>query len=75
MEDAMFKLAIGVTAAATIVAAAIFTANRVEAGASASAPSKYAQQSRANQLHADRGGTNVPITEYSSSTRKASPKH
>jgi hypothetical protein len=72
----MFKLVIGVTAAATIAAAAIFTANRVEAGASASAPSKYAHhQTRANQLRADRDSTYVPITEYSSSTRRPSHRH
>jgi hypothetical protein len=45
------------------------TSSRVEAGASASAPSKYSRVS-ANQQQ--RQHTNVPITEYSSSAKRTS---
>jgi hypothetical protein len=70
MEDAMFRsLALF---AAAIVASALVMSDRVEAGASASAPSKYARVSANQQQRQD---TNVPITEYSSSARRTQHKH
>jgi hypothetical protein len=69
MEDAMFRSLAFIAAA--IVASALVTSSRVEAGASASAPSKYSRVS-ANQQRQD---TNVPITEYSSSARRTQHKH
>ena len=55
--------------ATAIVAAALVTSSRVEAGASASAPSKYSRVSANQQL---RQHTNVPITEFSSSAKRTS---
>jgi len=51
-----------------IIAATLVIPNAVNAGASASAPSKYAQTNRASQQQA--GRHNYPITEYSSSVRR-----
>jgi len=62
------------TGAAAILAVATLTSSSVNAGGSSSAPSKYAgQQTRSNQQTADR--QTFPITEYSSSSRHAPPKH
>jgi hypothetical protein len=44
-----------------ILALATFVTSRADAGASASAPSKYSNQARSH---------NYPVTEYSSSTRR-----
>jgi hypothetical protein len=65
-----FAVAIG---AAAILAVATFTSSSVNAGGSSSAPSKYAAQTRNGQLRADL--TRYPITEYSSSSRRTTPKH
>jgi hypothetical protein len=56
--------------AAAILVGTLLASNRVEAGASASAPSKN-QHVSANQ----NGQTSVPITEYSSSSAKRQHKH
>lgn len=70
----MFKCLATITGALVLVSAAMLIAERAEAGASASAPSKY---SRANQLaskqaQADRqaGKNGFGITEYSSSSAR-----
>jgi len=60
-------------ATAAIVMAALMMPSSVNAGASASAPSKYAQASHGNKQQADR--QTYPITEYSSSVRHNTPKH
>jgi hypothetical protein len=54
-----------------IIAVALVIPNAVNAGASASAPSKYAAN-RSSQQQASRH--NYPITEYSSSVRRH-PQH
>jgi hypothetical protein len=59
-------------AIAAIASLALVIPNSVNAGASASAPSKYAQTNRANLQRADRH--NYPITEYSSSVRHKSQR-
>ena len=61
------------TGAAAIFAIAALTPTGASAGASASAPSKYANQPHSNQIRADR--QNIPISEYSSSARRESRKH
>jgi len=65
------KKYLAVTAA--ILAAALAMPHSANAGASASAPSKYAQANHGNKQRADR--QTYPITEYSSSTRHHPPKH
>ena len=55
-----------------IASVALVIPNSVNAGASASAPSKYAQTTRASQQRADRH--KYPITEYSSSVRHNSQR-
>jgi hypothetical protein len=69
----MSKYLAAVAIAAALSAVALMVPNRVNAGASASAPSKYAQANHANQQRADRH--NYPITEYSSSGRRTNPQH
>jgi hypothetical protein len=59
-------------AIAAILAVALMIPNSVNAGASASAPSKYAAN-HGNKQQADR--QSYPITEYSSSVRHHPPKH
>ena len=65
------KKYLAVTAA--ILTAALAIPHSANAGASASAPSKYAQANHSNKQQADR--QTYPITEYSSSTRHHPPKH
>ena len=60
-------------ATAAILMAALVMPNSANAGASASAPSKYAQANHSNKQQADR--QTYPITEYSSSARHNTPKH
>jgi hypothetical protein len=74
MEEEMFKCLVTITGALVLVAAAVLISGRAEAGASASAPSKY---SRANQLASQQAQTNrqagrndFGITEYSSSSAR-----
>jgi hypothetical protein len=74
MEEAMFKCLATITGALVLVSAAVLISDRAEAGASASAPSKY---SRANQLasqqaqtHRQAGRNDFGITEYSSSSAR-----
>jgi hypothetical protein len=53
-----------------IIAVALVIPHSVNAGASASAPSKYAQTNRSSQQQRQAGRHNYPITEYSSSARR-----
>jgi hypothetical protein len=72
----MYKsLAFGAGAIA-ILAAIALVPGRVEAGASASAPSKYAAQTRHGMAVNQHARRNFGITEYSSSSAKktTSPK-
>jgi len=65
MEEAMIKpLAIGTLA---ILAVALTLSGRAEAGASASAPSKYSRNQAASSQQANR--SDFAITEFSSSAR------
>jgi hypothetical protein len=50
---------------------ALLLPNSVNAGASASAPSKY----KNNQVSQQQAKQNIPITEYSSSSRTSNKKH
>ena len=66
----MYKSLATIAGALTILSGALLVSDRAEAGASASAPSKY---SRANQLAANQGQTkrnDFGITEYSSSSAR-----
>ena len=67
----MYKSLATIAGALTILSGALLVSDRAEAGASASAPSKY---SRANQLASQQGQTNrqtgFGITEYSSSSAR-----
>ncbi len=62
----MRKCLLAIGGALAVLALALIVPSRVEAGASASAPSKYTNQASSH---------NYPITEYSSSSRKASRTH
>jgi hypothetical protein len=80
MEAAMYKSLATITGTLAILSGAMLVSDRAEAGASASAPSKY---SRANQLASQQGQINrtagkndFGITEYSSSSaRNRSRQH
>jgi hypothetical protein len=74
MEAAMRKLLVTAIASLALVSGSLLIANRAEAGASASAPSKYSNQAAsAHQVRTVRH-ENFPITEYSSSSAR-SPRH
>ena len=60
-------------ATAAILMTALVMPGSANAGASASAPSKYAQANHSNKQQANR--QNYPIAEYSSSVRHNTPKH
>jgi hypothetical protein len=78
MEAAMYKHLATIAGILAILSGAVLASDRAEAGASASAPSKY---SRANQLAAAQQTNrqahrnDFGITEYSSSSAKSSSKH
>jgi hypothetical protein len=67
----MFRYLAAIAGAAVFLALALLLPNSVNAGASASAPSKY-RNAQASQQQAKQ---NFPITEYSSSSRSSSQKH
>jgi hypothetical protein len=71
MEAAMYKSLATITGTLAILSAALLTCGNAEAGASASAPSKYSnatQVAAANQARTNR--QHFAITEYSSSSAK-----
>jgi hypothetical protein len=77
MEAAMYKSLSTIAGALAILSAALLASSRADAGASASAPSKYANSSQVTAVHqvrADRqaGRSNFPISEISSSSAKNS---
>jgi hypothetical protein len=79
MEAAMYKNRATVTGTLALLAAALLASGRAEAGASASAASKYAnagQIAAVHQVRADRQARRAgfPITEISSSSAK-NPSH
>jgi hypothetical protein len=75
MEAAMYKCLATITGTLAILAAALLAPDRAEAGASASAPSKYAHTSQVAAVHQVRTNRQArrpdfAITEYSSSSAK-----
>jgi hypothetical protein len=75
MEAAMNKCLVTIAGALALLSGALLISGRAEAGASASAPSKYSNQAAsAHQTRIAR--SHVAITEYSSSSAKnPAPKH
>ena len=77
----MYKRLATVTGVLAIIAAAVLATGRAEAGASASAPSKYANTSQVPTVYQTRTvrqarRSDFPITEYSSSSaRNPSRRH
>jgi hypothetical protein len=70
MEAAMRKLLVPVMASLAIVSGSLLMANRADAGASASAPSKYSNHAASVQQVRTARHEHFPITEYSSSSAK-----
>ena len=70
MEAAMRKLLVPVMASLAIVSGSLLIANRADAGASASAPSKYSNHAASVQQVRTARHEHFPITEYSSSSVK-----
>ena len=75
----MYKCLVTVTGAIAILAAALLVSGRAEAGASASAPSKYGRTSQVAAVHQVRTERQARkpgfgITEYSSSSART-PSH
>jgi hypothetical protein len=73
MEAAMYKHLATIAGTLAILSGALLVSDRAEAGASASAPSKY---SNANQVAAQQGNrqghrNDFGITEYSSSSKNS----
>jgi hypothetical protein len=70
MEAAMRKLLVTAIASFVLVSGSLLIANRAEAGASASAPSKYSNQAASvHQVRTVRH-EHFAITEYSSSSAR-----
>jgi hypothetical protein len=80
MEAAMTKC-LAATGTLVILAASLLVSGRADAGASASAPSKYGHTNQVATAYPASGkrqprGSEYGITEYSSSSaRPASPRH
>jgi hypothetical protein len=75
MEAAMYKHLATIAGTLAILSGAVLVSDRAEAGASASAPSKYSHASQlAATQQANRQGhrNDFGITEYSSSSAKGS---
>jgi hypothetical protein len=75
----MYKRLATVTGILAIIAAAVLATGRAEAGASASAASKYSNKSQVATVHQTRTNRlanrrDFPITEYSSSSAR-NPSH
>jgi hypothetical protein len=75
MEAAMCKFLATITGTLAILAATLLASDRAEAGASASAPSKYAHTSQVATVYQARTGRQARnpkfgITEYSSSSAR-----
>jgi hypothetical protein len=79
MEAVMYKCLAAVTGTLAIAAVVLLASHPAQAGASASAPSKYGHSSQVATTHhvrTDRLARNpdVAITEYSSSSAKNPPR-
>jgi hypothetical protein len=72
MEAAMYKSLATIAGAITLLSGALLVSDRAEAGASASAPSKYARnnQTSTHQTVRQAGRNEFGITEYSSSSAR-----
>jgi hypothetical protein len=73
MEAAMFKYLATIAGTLAILCGALLVSDRAEAGASASAPSKYShanQFAAAQQTNRQAHRNDFGITEYSSSSAK-----
>jgi hypothetical protein len=70
MEAAMRKLLVTAIASLAIVSGSLLVANRAEAGASASAPSKYSNQAASARQVQTARHEHFAITEYTSSSAK-----
>jgi hypothetical protein len=70
MEAAMRKLLVTAIASLAVVSGSLLIANRADAGASASAPSKYSNHAASMQQVRTARHEHFPITEYSSSSAK-----
>ena len=74
----MYKSLAAIAGALTLLSGALLVSDRVEAGASASAPSKYSHsnQTATQQAQNNRHRNDFGITEYSSSSaRNRSQQH
>jgi hypothetical protein len=70
MEAAMRKLLVIAIASLAIVSGSLLVADRAEAGASASAPSKYSNQAASTHQVRTARHEHFAITEYSSSSAR-----
>jgi hypothetical protein len=70
MEAAMRKLLVTAIASLAIVSGSLLIANRADAGASASAPSKYSNHAASMHQVRTARHEHFPITEYSSSSAR-----
>jgi hypothetical protein len=75
MEAAMNKYLVTIAGALVLVSGSLLASGRAEAGASASAPSKYSNQAASAQKARIDRPSHVAITEYSSSARNSATKH
>jgi hypothetical protein len=78
MEAAMYKYLATIAGTLAILSGALLVADRAEAGASASAPSKYSHASQlaaAQQTNRQAHRNDFGITEYSSSSARKSSQH
>jgi hypothetical protein len=76
MEAAMYKHLATIAGTLAILSGALLVSDRAEAGASASAPSKYSNANQVAAQQSNRQGhrNDFGITEYSSSSAKNSPQ-
>jgi hypothetical protein len=78
MEAAMYKYLATIAGALAILSGSLLVSDRAEAGASASAPSKYShanQVAAAQQANRQAHRNDFGITEYSSSSARKSSQH
>jgi len=74
MEEEMFKSLATITGTLALLSAAVLMSDSAQAGASASAPSKYSRAtqlaSQQGQINRQTGRNDFGITEYSSSSAR-----
>jgi len=73
MEAEMYKSFVAVAAAVAILSGSLLISGRAEAGASASAPSRYSHKNQVVAATQTKG--HYAITEYSSSSARNPQKH